>query len=85
LSATHGFVLLAMSGFIDFQGLQDVMAPMTINLMVGLGDTRRRAERSLAAAIKARASQRENKSRLGQRRKSEKSENRLRKDSGLRH
>jgi hypothetical protein len=49
LSATHGFVLLAMSGFIDFQGLQDVMAPMTINLMVGLGDTRRRAERSLAA------------------------------------
>jgi hypothetical protein len=85
LSATHGFVLLAMSGFIDFQGLQDVMAPMTINLMVGLGDTRRRAERSLAAAIKARASQRQNKSRLGQRRKSEKSENRLRKDSGLRH
>jgi hypothetical protein len=74
-----------MSGFIDFQGLQDVMAPMTINLMVGLGDTRRRAERSLAAAIKARASQRQNKSRLGQRRKSEKSENRLRKDSGLRH
>jgi hypothetical protein len=64
LSATHGFVLLAMSGFIDFQGLQDVMAPMTINLMVGLGDTRRRAERSLAAAIKARASQRRNKSRL---------------------
>jgi hypothetical protein len=45
-----------MSGFIDFQGLQDVMAPMTINLMVGLGDTRRRTERSLAAAIKARVS-----------------------------
>jgi AcrR family transcriptional regulator len=54
LSATHGFVLLAMSGFIDSQGLQDMMAPMAINLMVGLGDTRRRAERSLAAAIKAR-------------------------------
>ena len=72
MSATHRFVLLAMSGFIDFQGLQDVMAPMTINLMVGLGDTRRRTERSLAAAIKARASQRQNKSRLGHRRKSEK-------------
>jgi AcrR family transcriptional regulator len=57
LCATHGFVLLAMSGFIDSHGLQDVMAPMAINLMVGLGDTRRRAERSLAAAIKARASQ----------------------------
>ena len=58
LSATHGFVLLAMSGFIDSQGLQDVMAPMAISLMVGLGDTRQRAERSLAAAIKARASHR---------------------------
>jgi len=57
LSATHGFVLLAMTGFIDSQGLQDVMAPMAINLMVGLGDTRRRAERSLAAAINARTPQ----------------------------
>jgi AcrR family transcriptional regulator len=58
LSATHGFVLLAMSGVIDPKGLQDVMGPLAINLMVGLGDTRRRAERSLAAAINARASQR---------------------------
>jgi AcrR family transcriptional regulator len=57
LSATHGFVLLAMSGIIDRQGLQDVMAPLAINLVVGLGDTRRRAERSLAAAIKARTSE----------------------------
>jgi AcrR family transcriptional regulator len=56
LSATHGFVLLAMSGFIDSRGIQDVMAPMAVNLMVGFGDTRRRAERSLAAAIKARMS-----------------------------
>lgn len=63
LSATHGFVLLVMSGFIDSQGVQDVMVPMAVNLMVGLGDTRRRAERSLATAIKARASQREIKSR----------------------
>jgi AcrR family transcriptional regulator len=65
LSATHGFVLLAMSGFIDSQGLQDVMAPMAINLMVGLGDTRRRAERSLSAAIEARTSQQQDKSRRG--------------------
>ena len=57
LSATHGFVLLAMSGFVEPQGLQDVMVPMAINLMVGLGDTRRRAKRSMAAAIEARASQ----------------------------
>jgi hypothetical protein len=63
LSATDGFVLLAMSGFIDSQGLQDVMAPMAVNLMVGLGDTRRRAERSLAAAITARTSQQKDKSR----------------------
>jgi len=35
---------------------------MAINLMVGLGDTRRRAERSLVAAIKARASQGQNES-----------------------
>jgi hypothetical protein len=32
------------------------MAPLAINLMVGLGDTRRRAERSLAAAMAARFS-----------------------------
>lgn len=57
LSATHGFVLLAMTGFIDSQGLQDVLAALAINLVVGLGDTRRRAQRSLAAAIEARASQ----------------------------
>jgi AcrR family transcriptional regulator len=57
LSATHGFVLLAMGGFIESQGMQEVMVPMAINLMVGLGDTRRRAERSLAAAIEARAAQ----------------------------
>jgi AcrR family transcriptional regulator len=65
LSATHGFVLLAMSGFIDSQGLQHVMAPLAINLMVGLGDTRRRAERSLAAAISARVAQRQNESGRG--------------------
>jgi AcrR family transcriptional regulator len=57
LSATHGYVLLAMAGLVNSQGLQDVMAPMAINLMVGLGDTRRRAERSLVAALEARAAQ----------------------------
>jgi hypothetical protein len=54
LSATHGFVLLTMSRFIDFRELEDVMGALAINLMVGLGDTRRRAERSLRAAIEAR-------------------------------
>jgi AcrR family transcriptional regulator len=67
LCATHGFVLLAIGGFISSQGLQDpgglqdVMAPMAVNVMVGLGDARRRAERSLAAAINARASQQQHK------------------------
>jgi AcrR family transcriptional regulator len=56
LSATHGFVLLAMSGFMDSQGLREVMLPLAINLMVGLGDTRERAEHSMSAAIEARAS-----------------------------
>jgi hypothetical protein len=65
LSATHGFVLLAMTGFIDSQGLQHVLTPMAISLMVGLGDTRRRAERSVAAAIKARVSRQQDESRRG--------------------
>jgi len=59
LSATHGFVLLAMTNVIDPQGLQDVMAPLAINLIVGLGDRRPRAERSVAKAIEAYASRRQ--------------------------
>jgi hypothetical protein len=50
-------VLLAMTGIIEHQGWQDVMVPLATNLVVGLGDTRRSAERSLAAALKARASE----------------------------
>jgi AcrR family transcriptional regulator len=56
LSATHGFVLLAMTGIIVSHGLPDVMAPLAVNLIVGLGDTRPRAERSLATALEAYAS-----------------------------
>ena len=57
LSATHGFVLLAIGGFIGDvgEGIRDVAAPMTVNLMVGLGDSRTAAERSMAAAIAASA------------------------------
>jgi AcrR family transcriptional regulator len=52
LSVTHGFVLLAIGGFIGDigQAIEEVMIPLTINLMVGLGDERERVERSLAAA-----------------------------------
>jgi AcrR family transcriptional regulator len=56
LSATHGFVLLLMTDIIETQGLEAVMAPLAINLLVGLGDTRRRAERSVTAALEAYAS-----------------------------
>jgi hypothetical protein len=57
LSVTHGFLLLSIGGFIGdiAQAMQDVMVPLTINLMVGLGDERERVERSLAAAIAGRA------------------------------
>lgn len=55
LSATHGFVLLTMTGFIDAHDASQVMMPLAIHLVVGLGDTRPRAERSLAAALDARA------------------------------
>lgn len=54
LSTTHGFVLLMVGGLIDSQGFTDVMVPLAVNLMVGLGDKRGRVERSLSAAIAAR-------------------------------
>lgn len=55
LSATHGYVLLVIAGLVDAQGIQDVMLPLTVNLIVGLGDSRELAERSLWSAINARA------------------------------
>ncbi|HYF27540.1 MAG TPA: TetR-like C-terminal domain-containing protein [Baekduia sp.] len=56
LSMTHGYVLLVIGGFVDdpVAGLRDVAFPMTVNLMVGLGDERSQAERSLASAVAAR-------------------------------
>jgi AcrR family transcriptional regulator len=55
LSATHGYVLLEIAGAFgqDGEGRQ-VIAPLAVNLMVGLGDDRAAAERSLAAAAAAR-------------------------------
>ncbi len=57
LSVTHGFLLLAIGGFVgDFgRALQEVMIPLSMNLMVGLGDERERVERSWAAAVASRA------------------------------
>lgn len=52
LSATHGYVLLEIAGAFGAWGeAVPVIGPLGVNLMVGLGDTRQAAERSLAAAI----------------------------------
>ena len=53
LSATHGYVLLQIAGaFGELDAGPLVMGPLGINLMVGLGDTRERAEASLLAALR---------------------------------
>jgi len=51
LSATHGFILLSLAGGFDRRsdGLA-VIGALAVNLVVGLGDERSAAERSLAAA-----------------------------------
>jgi AcrR family transcriptional regulator len=54
LSATHGYVLLEIGGAFGRQGEgRQVIAPLAINLMVGLGDSREAAERSFRAALAA--------------------------------
>jgi AcrR family transcriptional regulator len=54
LSATHGYVLLEIAGaFGDGGDGRLVIAALGVNLMVGLGDDRAAAERSLAAALPA--------------------------------
>lgn len=52
LSATHGYVLLAIGGVFGREdaGLE-VIATLAVNLMVGLGDAREAAERSIAATL----------------------------------
>ena len=53
LATTHGFLLLVLGGFIADSG-QDVGAligPLTVDLMVGLGDSREAAQASLAQAL----------------------------------
>jgi AcrR family transcriptional regulator len=56
LTMTHGYVLLEIGGaFSDGDlGLQ-IVGSLAINLMVGLGDSREAAERSLLTAVAARA------------------------------
>jgi hypothetical protein len=53
LSVTHGYLMLRIGGFVE-EELRDLMGPMAINLMVGLGADRGRAERALVHAVEAR-------------------------------
>lgn len=55
LSATHGYILLAIGGLPD-EERGDVIGPLSVNLMVGLGADRERTERALLEAFEATAS-----------------------------
>jgi AcrR family transcriptional regulator len=54
-SITHGTVLLEMAGFFGHEGhgLTQILAPLTVDTLVGLGDDREDVNRSMAAAIEA--------------------------------
>lgn len=51
-SMCHGAVMLEMAGFFGTEGhgLRDILSPMTVDFLVGMGDTRERATASLATA-----------------------------------
>jgi AcrR family transcriptional regulator len=52
-SIMHGFVLLELAGFLgtEQRSIEQVLAPMTRNFLVGLGDTPEAFERSLASVV----------------------------------
>lgn len=52
-SAIHGYVLLEMAGYFGTEGngLIEVLAPLTIALLIGAGDERERVESSFQAAV----------------------------------
>lgn len=54
LSATHGYVLLHIAGAFGTDPLGQ-LAPLAVNLMVGLGDERAAAQDSLATVVALRA------------------------------
>ena len=54
LAATHGYVLLAISGVFSPEGDLEVGRAFAVNLMVGLGDDREAATRSMEAVAAAR-------------------------------
>ena len=52
-SISHGSVMLEMAGFFGHEGhgLLDILGPLTIDALVGMGDERELANASLAAAL----------------------------------
>jgi AcrR family transcriptional regulator len=52
-SAIHGYVLLEMAGYFGHEGngLIEVLAPLTIALLIGAGDERERVESSFQTAL----------------------------------
>jgi AcrR family transcriptional regulator len=52
-SLSHGEVLLEIAGYFgdEGHGLTQILAPATIDVLVGMGDDRQKVERSLAAAL----------------------------------
>lgn len=51
-SVTHGAVLLEMAGFFgrDKHGLTEILTPLTVDVLVGMGDDRERVHKSFAKA-----------------------------------
>jgi AcrR family transcriptional regulator len=54
-SATHGYVLLESAGYFGHEGhgLTQVLGPLAVNVMVGLGDSRQAVERSALPVLAA--------------------------------
>lgn len=54
-SISHGAVLLEIAGYFGHEGhgLLQVLGPLTCDVLVGLGDSRDRVDRSMAAAVAA--------------------------------
>ncbi len=51
-SITHGEVLLEIAGFFGHEGhgVTEILAPITVDVLVGMGDDRERVHESFASA-----------------------------------
>ena len=50
---THGAVLLEIAGFFGHEGhgVTEILAPITVDVLVGMGDDRKRTNQSLTEAV----------------------------------